>query len=90
VELNALLVVYSILPSDADVCTRLIFATLIGLLLLSLATLETTELLRLADDTSNDASLPNVQQKVGSIAVPQSRDQHKQNRKILSWATFRS
>jgi hypothetical protein len=71
-----LFVVYSILPSGVDVRARLIFATLIGLLLLSLATLETTELLRLADDTSNDVSLRDFQQKAASIAVPQSRDQY--------------
>ena len=62
---------------------RLIFATLIGLLLCSLATLETTELLRLADDASNDVSLRNVQKNAASIAVPQSRDQHPETVQTL-------
>jgi hypothetical protein len=62
---------------------RLIFATLIGLLLCSLVTLETTELLRLADDTSNDISLRNVQQQAASIAVPQSRDQQPETVQTL-------
>jgi hypothetical protein len=55
-------------------CARLIFATLIGLMLCSIATIETTELLRLADDTSNDFSLPNVPRQAASIAVAEFRE----------------
>jgi hypothetical protein len=72
-----------IIPSDVEMRARLIFATLISFLICSLATLETTELLRLADDTSNDFSVPNVQQKAASIAVPQSRDQHPETVQTL-------
>jgi len=55
-------------------CARLIFATLIGLMLCSIATIETTELPRLADDTSNDFSLPNVPRQAASIAVAEFRE----------------
>jgi hypothetical protein len=55
-------------------CARLIFATLIGLMLCSIATIETSELLRLADDTSNDFSLPNVPHQPASIAVAEFRE----------------
>ena len=40
----------------------------------STATIETTELLRLADDTSNDFSLPNVPRQAASIAVAEFRE----------------
>ena len=50
----------------------LILATLVGLLLCSLATLEITELARLADDTSNDFSLPHFGQKSASAAIRES------------------
>jgi hypothetical protein len=56
-------------PRMLKMLARLIFATLIGLLLCTLATLEITELLRLADDASNDVSLRNVQKNVASIAL---------------------
>jgi hypothetical protein len=65
--------------------SKLIFATVIGLLLCSLATVETTELLRLADDTSNDFSLPNVHEKVSSTTVLQSRDRHPKTVQISRW-----
>jgi hypothetical protein len=59
---------------DFQMCARLIFATLIGLMLCSIATIETSELLRLADDTSNDFSLPNVPRQAASIAVAEFRE----------------
>jgi hypothetical protein len=72
-------------------CTRLIFATLIGFLLCSLATVETTELLRLADDTSNDFSLPIVRQMTLTTAVSQSRDSRPKTVQTTSgceWSNF--
>ncbi len=50
---------------------KFIFATLVGLLCCSLATLEITELFELTDDTSNDFSLVGTQQ-ASSAVVPQS------------------
>jgi len=50
----------------------LILATLVGLLFCSLATLETTELLKLADDISNDFSLPHSGQESASAAIRES------------------
>jgi len=52
---------------------RLIFAALVELMFCSLASLETTELLKLADNTYNDFSLLGTQQKASSAAVTQSR-----------------
>lgn len=52
----------------------LIFAALVGLLFCSLATLEITELLKLADDASNDFSLLGTQQEASAAAVRESRD----------------
>jgi hypothetical protein len=51
---------------------KLILAALIGLLFCSLATLETPEILKLADDTSNDFSLLHTQQESSSTVVRQS------------------
>jgi len=51
---------------------RLIFAALVGLLFCSLATLETAELLKLADDTSNDFSLLGTQREASPTVVRQS------------------
>jgi hypothetical protein len=50
---------------------KFIFATLVGLLFCSLATLEITELFELTDDTFNDFSLVGAQQ-ASSVVVPQS------------------
>ena len=55
---------------------KLILAALVGLLFCSLATFETTELLKLADDTSNDFSLLGTRQESSSTVVYQSRDHH--------------
>jgi hypothetical protein len=52
----------------------LILATLFGLLLCSLATLELTELVRLADDTSNDFSLPQSGQESLPVTIRNSHD----------------
>lgn len=46
--------------------SRLIFVALVSLLFCSLSTLETSELLKLADDTSNDFSLCSPQQEISS------------------------
>jgi len=51
---------------------KVIFFVVIGLLFCSLATLETTEILKLADDTSNDFSLLNVEANTTSAVVRQS------------------
>jgi len=53
---------------------KLIFFVVLGLLFCSLATLETGEFLRLADDTSNDFSLLNVEANTSSAVVRQSLD----------------
>ena len=52
---------------------KAILLVVAGLLFCSLATLETTELLKLADDTSNDFSLLNVEANTSSAIVRQSR-----------------
>ena len=51
---------------------KLILVTLVGLLFCSLATLETTELLKLADDTSNDFSLSQSEHETSSAIVRKS------------------
>jgi hypothetical protein len=51
---------------------RLMLATLVGLLFCSLATLETAELAKLADDTSNDFSLLNSEKEACSAIIHQS------------------
>jgi hypothetical protein len=53
---------------------KLIFFVIVGLLFCSLATLETTEFLKLADDTSNDFSLLHVETNTSSAIVRQSRE----------------
>jgi hypothetical protein len=53
---------------------KLILATLFGLFLCSLATLEITELSRLVDDTSNDFSLPHSGAESSSAAVGRNCD----------------
>ena len=52
---------------------RLILAVLAGVLFCSLATIELTELIRLADDTSNDFSLLQTQQGKCSTVIPPSQ-----------------
>jgi hypothetical protein len=66
---------YSLLWSF-EMRAKLILAALVGLLFCSLATFETTELLKLADDTSNDFSLLDFQQGASSAVVYQSRGHH--------------
>lgn len=51
---------------------RLILAELLGLLFRSLASLEVTELARLADDTSNDFSDPHPEHETSSATVRKS------------------
>jgi hypothetical protein len=53
---------------------KVIFFVVVGLLFCSLATLETSEFLKLADDTSNDFSLLNVEANTTSAIVRQSRE----------------
>jgi hypothetical protein len=62
------------LRSGFEMRAKLILVTLVGLLLCSLATLEITELARLADDTSNDFSLPHSGLESSSAVVRESRD----------------
>jgi hypothetical protein len=62
---------YSWVPLDCGMRAKFIFATLVGLLFCSLATLEITELFELTDDTFNDFSLGGTQQ-ASSAVVPQS------------------
>jgi hypothetical protein len=58
---------------------KFIFAMLVGLLLCSVATEETPELLRLANDTSNDFSLLNTtQQGVAAATAAPARDESRQ------------
>ena len=52
----------------------LILAMLFGLLLCTLATLELTELVRLADDTSNDFSLPQSRQESFPTTIRNTRE----------------
>jgi hypothetical protein len=51
---------------------KLILVTLVGLLFCSLATLEATELLKLADDISNDFSLAQSEHETSSAIVCKS------------------
>jgi hypothetical protein len=53
---------------------KVIFFLVVGLLFCSLATLETGEFLKLADDTSNDFSLLNVEANTSSAVVRQSHE----------------
>jgi hypothetical protein len=53
---------------------KVIFFVVVGLLFCSLATLETPEFLKLADDTSNDFSLLNVEANTSSAVVRQSHE----------------
>jgi hypothetical protein len=53
---------------------KAIFFVVVGLLFCSLATLETGEFLKLADDTSNDFSLLNVEASTPSVIVRQSHE----------------
>jgi hypothetical protein len=53
---------------------RVIFFVIVGLLFCSLATLETTELFKLVDDTSNDFSLLNVDSNTSSTLLRQSQE----------------
>jgi hypothetical protein len=53
---------------------KVIFFVVVGLLFCSLATLETSEFLKLADDTSNDFSLLNVEANTSSAIIRQSQE----------------
>jgi hypothetical protein len=58
--------------SDSKMRLKVIFFVVVGLLFCGLATLETSEFLKLADDTSNDFSLLNVEANTSSAIVRQS------------------
>ena len=64
-------VLYPCVALGCGMRAKIIFATLVGLLFCSLATLEIAELVRLADDTSNDFS-GFVSQQASSAVVCQS------------------
>ncbi len=68
--------------------SKVILFVVVGLLFCSLATLETTEFLKLADDTSNDFSLLNVETNTSSAIVRQS--QHSQPQAIRAPIPIRS
>jgi hypothetical protein len=74
VELNLLLLYNPSVLSDSKMRRKVIFFVVVGLLFCSLATLETTEFLKLADDTSNDFSLLNVETNTSSVIVRQSQE----------------
>jgi hypothetical protein len=72
VELRARMLYKWPLRSGFEMRAKLILVTLVGLLFCSLATLETTELLKLADDASNDFSLPQSEHETSSAIVCKS------------------
>jgi hypothetical protein len=74
VELSIHLLYNPPVLSDSKMRRKVIFFVVVGLLFCSLATLETTEFLKLADDTSNDFSLLNVEANTSSAVVRQSRE----------------
>jgi hypothetical protein len=74
VELVIHLLYNSSVLSDSKMRPKVIFFVVVGLLFCSLATLETTEFLKLADDTSNDFSLLNVETNTSSVIVRQSQE----------------
>ena len=73
VELRAGMLYKWTLPPCLEMRSRLIFAVLLGLLFCSLASLEATELIRLADDTSNDFSLSHSEHETSSANVRESQ-----------------
>jgi hypothetical protein len=73
VKLSARMLYKCYLPSGFEMRAKLIFAALVGLLFCSLAALETTELVKLADNTSNDFSLLGTRQEASSANVTQGR-----------------
>jgi hypothetical protein len=74
VELDIHLLYNSSVSSDSTMRPKIIFFIVVGLLFCSLATLETTEFLKLADDTSNDFSLLNVEANTSTAVVRQSHE----------------
>jgi hypothetical protein len=74
VELNIHLLYKSPVLMDSKMRFKLIFFVVVGLLFCSLATLETSEFLKLADDTSNDFSLLHVEANTSSAIVRQSHE----------------
>jgi hypothetical protein len=74
VELNIHLLYNSSVSSDSTMRPKIIFFIVVGLLFCSLATLETSEFLKLADDTSNDFSLLNVESNTSTAVVRQSHE----------------
>jgi hypothetical protein len=74
VELNIHLLYNSSVLSDSKMRPKVILFVVVGLLFCSLATLETTEFLKLIDDTSNDFSLLHVEANSSSAIVRQSHE----------------
>jgi hypothetical protein len=74
VEFNIPLLYNPSVWSDSKMRLKLIFFVVVGLLFCSLATLETSEFLKLADDTSNDFSLLHVEANTSSAIVRQSHE----------------
>jgi hypothetical protein len=74
VEFNMHFLYNSSVLLDSRVRLKLIFFVVVGLLFCSLATLETSEFLKLADDTSNDFSLLHVEANTSSAIVRQSHE----------------
>src|ERR1700730_3069590 len=72
VELRASMLYKWALLLCLEMRSRLIFAVLLGVLFCSLASLESTELIRLADDTSNDFSLSLSEHETSSASVRES------------------
>ena len=70
---------YPCVPSGCEMRAKIIFATLVGLLFCSLATLEITELVRLADDTSNDFLALDSQQAPSALVGESLELQPKTN-----------
>jgi hypothetical protein len=71
VELNIRLLYNSSELADSKMRPKVIFFVVLGLLFCSLATLETSEFLKLADDTSNDFSLLHVEANTAAAIVRQ-------------------
>jgi hypothetical protein len=74
VELKIHLLYNSSVLLDSKMRLKVIFFVVVGLLFCSLATLETSEFLKLADDTSNDFSLLHVEANTSSAVFRQSHE----------------
>ena len=81
---------YPWVPLGFGMRAKFIFATLVGLLFCSLATLEINELFELTDDTSNDFSFVGTQQASSGVVAQSLELQPKTNRTTeTKWPTAR-